>query len=91
MLDVLWTDDAIADLERILDYIAFDSEIAAERLNRRLQESIFVAREFPNGFKPGRTKGTREIVAHPNYIIVYRVLADRIDIVSILHARREYP
>ena len=50
-----------------------------------------MACEFPNGFRPGRIGGTREIVAHPNYIIVYRVQTDRIDIVSVLHARQEYP
>jgi toxin ParE1/3/4 len=91
VLDVQWTDEAIRDLEHILDYIAFDSQGAAERLNRQLHQSILVACEFPNGFKPGRTEGTREIVAHPNYVIVYRVQTDRIDIVSVLHARQEYP
>ncbi|WP_354043151.1 type II toxin-antitoxin system RelE/ParE family toxin [Devosia sp. UYZn731] len=39
---------------------------------------------------PGRC-GTRELVVHPNYIVVYRVLTDQIDIVSVLHARQEYP
>jgi toxin ParE1/3/4 len=91
VLDVQWTDDAVRDLQQILDYIAFDSEGAAERLNHQLSQSIRVASEFPNGFKVGRTKGTREIVAHPNYIIVYRVLIEHIDIISVLHARQEYP
>lgn len=91
MLDVQWTKDARTELTRILDYIAYDSESAAARLKQQFDQSIRVACEFPKGFKPGRTPGTREIVAHPNYIIVYRVLADRIDIMAVLHARREYP
>lgn len=33
---------------------------------------------------------TREIIAHPNYLVVYQI-TDRIEIVSILHARQEYP
>lgn len=33
---------------------------------------------------------TREIVAHPNYIVVYRVLPDRIQVVEVLHSRQQY-
>jgi toxin ParE1/3/4 len=47
--------------------------------------------EHPFLFRPGRVPGTRELVAHPNYIIVYRVLVDRVEIVSVLHARQLYP
>jgi toxin ParE1/3/4 len=39
----------------------------------------------------GDVPGTREIVAHPNYIVVYRVAVSHIDIVNVLHARQEYP
>jgi plasmid stabilization system protein ParE len=35
--------------------------------------------------------GTREIIAHPNYIVIYQVMAERIEVVSVLHARQEYP
>ena len=33
----------------------------------------------------------REIVAHPNYIVLYRVAAERIEIVNVVHARQQYP
>jgi toxin ParE1/3/4 len=42
-------------------------------------------------FRTGRVTGTRELVAHPNYIIIYRVASDRIEIVAIVHARQQYP
>ena len=38
-----------------------------------------------------RVSGLREIVAHPNYIILYRVAADRIEVVNVIHARRYFP
>ncbi|XXQ68619.1 type II toxin-antitoxin system RelE/ParE family toxin [Neisseriaceae bacterium B1] len=36
-------------------------------------------------------KGTRELVVHPNYLIIYRVLPETVEIVGVLHARRQYP
>jgi toxin ParE1/3/4 len=47
--------------------------------------------DHPHLFRPGRVEGTREIVVHPNYIVVYRVLESRVDIVAVLHARRRSP
>jgi len=35
--------------------------------------------------------GTREIVAHPSYIVVYRVWDDRVEITNVIHAQRRYP
>uniref|UniRef100_UPI000AFA859F type II toxin-antitoxin system RelE/ParE family toxin n=1 Tax=Pseudomonas avellanae TaxID=46257 RepID=UPI000AFA859F len=35
--------------------------------------------------------GTRELVAHPNYVLVYRVTLERIEVVNVIHARQEYP
>jgi toxin ParE1/3/4 len=42
-------------------------------------------------YRPGRIPGTREAVVHPNYIVVYRVTAEAVEIVSVVHARQEYP
>ena len=38
-----------------------------------------------------RVPGLREIVAHPNYIVLYRVAASRIEVVNVVHARRQFP
>ena len=38
-----------------------------------------------------RVPGLREIVAHPNYLVLYRVTATCIEIVNVVHARREFP
>ncbi len=38
-----------------------------------------------------RVPGLREIVAHPNYIIIYRVTRTSVEVVNIVHARREFP
>lgn len=45
----------------------------------------------PYLYRVGELPGTREIVAHPNYVVVYRVAVNRVDTVNVLHARQEYP
>jgi toxin ParE1/3/4 len=42
-------------------------------------------------YRAGRVAGTREAVLHPNYILVYRVATDTIEVVRVLHARQRYP
>ena len=42
-------------------------------------------------FRLGRVPGTREHVVHPNYIVVYQVGDDVIDILRVLHSRQQYP
>ena len=42
-------------------------------------------------FRKGRRPNTREAVAHPNYILVYRVGADAVQILGIVHTRQQYP
>ncbi len=41
--------------------------------------------------RPGRVPGTREAIITPNYILVYRVKGDGIEILSRLHTRQLYP
>jgi len=48
--------------------------------------------EHPYMYKFSERKpGWRQIVAHPNYLVFYRVLADRVQIEMVAHARQQYP
>ncbi|SAK72380.1 translation repressor RelE [Caballeronia hypogeia] len=42
-------------------------------------------------YRNGRVSGTREVVVHPNYIVVYAVSADAIEVLNVLHSRQCYP
>lgn len=75
----------------IIRYIANENPFAARRIKKIIEEAILPVAEYPYLFRSGRVAGTREIVAHPNYLLVYQVSASRITVLSVLHARQEYP
>jgi len=92
VLPVEWKASADADLLEILAYISERNELAAERLYERIQQDLVHASEHPYLFKPSRrVSGAREIVTHPNYVILYRVTRTCIEVVNVVHARRQFP
>lgn len=91
MLPVVWLDSAVADLTAIMTFIAGEDPGAARRLKNRLEAATLPLSEHPYLYPGGRVPGTRELVAHPNYVLVYRVAPSQIEIVSVLHSRQEYP
>ena len=91
MLALIWSEDALDQLEDLTTYIAQFDETAAFAMRQRIEQSVLPACTYPEMFRAGRIPGTREVVAHPNYIVVYTVLPDRIQVVSVLHARQKYP
>lgn len=91
MLPIFWRASARTNLATIIRFIAAESPQAARRMRNLIENSVLPIAEHPYLYRPGKVSGTREIIAHPNYIVVYRVMADCIEIVSVLHARQEYP
>lgn len=92
MLPIFWSRDAQEDLTTIIDYVARHDRAAALRLWQRLENSVVNLSEHPYLFKESeKMPGYREIVAHPNYLVFYRVLADRVQVEMVVHARRMFP
>ena len=87
---VEWRPLARAQLGEILDYIGDRNIVAASELYQNIQAATSALPQHPYLYRFGRVPGTREIVVHPNYLVVYRV-TDRIEILTVLHARRQYP
>ncbi len=75
----------------ILDYIEQRNATAAQNLHAAIVQSTESLPLMPYLFRLGRVPGTREHVVHPNYIVVYQVGSDVIDILRILHSRQQYP
>lgn len=91
MLPIRWSALALDRLDRLIRDIATFNPMAAEALQDRIGSAVLPLSEHPYLFRQGRVPGTRELVAHPNYIVVYRVRGDCIEITNVLHARQQYP
>ena len=82
---------ALADREAIMVHIGADNPAAAIELDLEFESKAEIARTRPTLYKPGRVKGTREIVVRPNYVMVYRVLGDAVEVLRVLHAAQQWP
>lgn len=92
-MNLVWKRKAIADRENIMDFVAQDNPVAALKIDTLFRENAALLTEFPDMGRPGRMKGTREWVAHPNYVIVYRITGDplRVEVLRVLHTARQWP
>ncbi len=88
MRRILWTEEAVANLDAIADYISAFNPAAAERLARRLIELADSLVDFPDR---GRDAGggRREMTIVPPYVLRYRVEGDTVIILRIRHGRQE--
>lgn len=91
MLKLHWSNQAETDLLTIVDYISDHSLIAAQRLKDDIEFAASQIPEHPFLYRTGAVPGTRELVVSPNYLLVYRVTIDAVQILAVLHTRQSYP
>jgi toxin ParE1/3/4 len=77
MLPIRWNAAALDRFDKLIAHIAQFNPPSAEALRDRIESSVLPLSDHPYLFRQGRVPGTREVVAHPNYIVVYRVLGAR--------------
>ena len=90
-LPIRWTTRAKRRLEAVFRYIAAENPAAALALQDRIESLVVSLAEHPYLYRPGRAPGTRELVAHPNYIVIYSVRDAEVVILNVVHARQQYP
>ena len=84
MRRIEWTEDAVANLDAIADYISAFNPAAAQRLAKRL---IATADSLAEYSERGRDvgDGRRELTIVWPYLLRYRVEAERVIILRIRH------
>ena len=89
--ELRWRIRAWRQILAIFEYISRENLAAADELIAQIETSIEPALIYPEMFRPGGVAGTRELVAHPNYIVIYRVLPTAIEVAAVIHTRQKYP
>ena len=91
MIELFWTPEAMQDRDEIYDYIEADNPVAALALDELFAEKAGRLVDHPGLGRPGRVTGTRELMAHQNYNLVYDVADDLVRVLRVLHVARQWP
>ena len=74
-----------------MDYIAQDNPLAALELDEMIEHKADQLVDHPDLYRVGRKRGTREMAVHPNYIVIYRVQKETVEILRVKHAAQQRP
>ena len=64
---------------------------AACNMLDRFDQAARQLEKFPLLDPEGRVKGTRELVVHKHYTLVYELINDAVIILAVLHTSKQYP
>lgn len=93
---IAWRPRAETDLNRIVDYIAQDNPLIAEKFGQTLRDKVLPLAQHPKlgrTGRPGLPSYLRELVVHRHYIVFYRVLdsARTVEILRVKHTAQQTP
>lgn len=91
-MKIEWHVLARLDLIENVRYVAAENLDAALRLRTAIREQAALLEEMPGMGRPGRVRGTRELViAGTRYIVAYAVMKDKVAVLRVLHGARDWP
>ena len=85
---IKWTQTALRSVDDIAGYIAKDNPTRASSFVLELHATVTRLQIYPGMGRAGRVPGTRELVLHKNYIAIYRVRGDDVEILRLHHVAR---
>lgn len=94
-MEVKWTRRGLESLDKIAAYIALYTSHAANLHAARdfvaaIREKSAVLAQHPAIGRAGRlVVDTREMVVHENYVMIYRVKADTVQILRVHHVAQQ--
>src|SRR5436309_6789147 len=91
-MNIFWSPTARADLQHIEAYIAEQNPRAAAKVAQAILTGVEGLQRFPGIGRAGRVPDTRELVISGTpYIVPYRVIGQRLDIIAVIHGARRWP
>lgn len=90
-MEVFWLEEAISDLEEIVEYVAERNPVAAPKVAAALHDAAARLGAHPHIGRQGRVAGTREfVVSRLPYVLAYRITPERVEVVRVIHGRRDW-
>ena len=84
-----WTKTALDAVHEIAEFIAKDNPRRATSFVLELRDAVTKLQVHPGMGRAGRVPGTRELVLHKNYIAIYRVRGDDVEVLRLHHVARK--
>lgn len=92
-MKVRWTTQAEQDRTDIMAYIAIDNPRAAVAMDDLFSSAAARLAGFPRLGKPGEIAGTRELIPHENYRLLYEIAEaeETVWMLALVHTARQWP
>ncbi len=92
MMKIHWSESAIDSLKAIKEFIANDSEFYSKFFTENIINHVEVLKEFPSigSIVPEYNQSDIREIIFGNYRIVYRMYENRITVLNIIHASRDF-
>jgi addiction module RelE/StbE family toxin len=72
-------------------YIAIDNVAAAVRIDELFSDAVTQLADFPLMGRAGKIAGTRELIPHENYRLVYEIEGETVWVLALVHTARRWP
>jgi toxin ParE1/3/4 len=90
MVEIVWSDPALSDLDAVADYIALENPIAASELVKRIINHVGQLADHPeSGSRPQELKRSRyRQIVEPPCRIFYRFDGHKVFILHVMRSER---
>lgn len=90
-MKVRWTPEAEQDRGDVWEYIATDNPRAAARMDELFAIAAASLADFPHRGRIGNIPGTRELIPHESYRLVYEIDGETVWLLALVHTARQWP
>jgi len=89
-MKVRWLSPALAELDRVYEYISQENPKVARHVFTRIRKSTDKLRRFAESGRVGHVQGTRELpVTGLPYLVVYRVIGETVEVLRVFHTSQD--
>lgn len=90
-MKVIWTPEAEQDRLDVWDYIADDNPHAAIQMDELFSDAASRLTTYPKLGQQGTISGTRELIPHESYRLVYEIEHETVWVLALVSTARQWP